>query len=429
METNFFNIKKAGYKLILLINALSVSVVIFFPQTGFSQNQIQAININTSQQNIQTNKLHKSLLNLYNRHGQRDTVVQSGEGTIPYEKKIKLGGEGKHIKGVVLPELYVASIIDTAIPPKVAGNKSLNRGLAKTVFFRILIDTIQPLIYNAATNKYVGVLSILLVEDSDSLLLDGKLKDPVPIELSIGANATAVPSIVQIDHVNLPRTIINITDNSQVNPVPIRVITNFNTKGYTTYLIKEKILLIETPSRSLQGFGVQTIPINISLQGYTGNDSVNVTIDVDKGIVNPNKIKLTKNTSGTVSLTSEGIGDVNIKVSAQEFTSGQKQFRFVFPWMFILFALIGGLVGSVIKYLMTKGKKNIFRILALGLLTGIAFAILYYVLGIEVFATKLSRNVNEFAVLGISFLGALFWGNIYNLISGKLFGSRKGNVD
>jgi hypothetical protein len=377
----------------LLILALA-GLILILPAIGFSQSQ------NTSNYN--------TLKRIYSSNSNNIAVVKDENKPKSIKKKVVINGKLKKLDTKVLPELYMTSLENSD----------------QVVTFKIFVDTVQPLVYNTAEENYTGTFDITLVEDSVSFFTKKKLKDPVSVNISVGSRADIDPQEIFIDQLNDPVKI-KITDYSEKNLVPLLIKTNFKPLGYATYLRKQTMILhIESQSESVQGMGIQTIPIDISLHGYTGDDTITVGINTNRGYVNPKQIKLTKKSIGTIYLTSEYLGDANIKVFASGFITDKKIFYFVFPWIFILFSLVGGLLGALVIYLTKKGKRKFLKIIGTGILTGFIFAILYYVLGIEVFAIKLSHTYNESAVLGISFLGALFWGKIYSALSGKLFGNK-----
>lgn len=402
MKTWSFTSIKTDIGLKCLIRTLLIIMVLIYPLNVSSQNNQPIIN----NKKIILNQ--KQMLQIYRNNKYNDTVVQTEQNTRPFTSPDTQDGPSQQLSGVLLPEKYIA-----------AGN-SRN----KPVIFNILVDTITPLKYDATNKNYKGSLSIILLEDSADVSLQKKLITSVQIEVTTGSGAVVNPSNIQIDHTNLPSTVIQITDNSMSNPLPVHIRTSSNPAGYRVHLNKEARLSIETPARSIQGLGIQTIPINISIQNYGGSGAVNVSVDVNKGSVSPNKIQLKKDSSSTVMLTSESIGEAILQVTANGISGDQKTYKFSFPWIFLLFTIIGSFLGAWVKHITNKGKKNFGRTIGLGILTGFIFAILYYVLGIELFSIKSKFLINEFAVLGISFLGALFWGTIYDLIKTKLFGGK-----
>ena len=309
--------------------------------------------------------------------------------------------ELKNLNGWVLDEVIISRMVNEEVP----------------VALQILVDTNAMLFYNRAENKFEGTLNITLLSDAHGVLESKQLVEPVLIELTSGSGARINPQSTFISHTNLPSTNIAIVDVSPQSQVPVNIKTAFNPAGYLKILRKEPLLSIETPSKRLQGLGVQAIPVKIALLGEARSGPVNVSIVTDNGTVEPDNIDISGDRAGTVMLRSEGVGNANLTVTAAGFSNDTREFYFTFPWVFILFPVLGGFLGAVVKYLMMKEKVKFQNVLVLGLITGLITSVLYYVLGIQVFSFKFSQTLNEFAVLGFAFLGALFWDTIYTSLS------------
>jgi hypothetical protein len=324
-----------------------------------------------------------------------------------------IDGSRSNLEGAVLPEIYFARIKRSptgTIQPGEPASES------DQVILQILVDTLPRLQYNASNGAYEGSFFVTLLEDSKTNLVPKELEEPVKMQFS-SVRAEFNPGFTAIHNTNLPSTAVHISDRSNENPVPIRIATTFNPKGYTTYLGKQPVIRIETPTRKMQGYGVQAIPVSISLQAYTGVDSVRVNLVAGKGSVEPDHIFLSSSRPGKVLLKSEGTGQATLTANAHLFTSDERIFNYVFPWMFILFSLIGGFLGALVKHLMKTERNNLPPTLLLGCLTGFIVGILYYVIGIKIFTFEFGQLYFEFAVLGLSFLGALFWDSIYGALA------------
>jgi uncharacterized membrane protein YjjP (DUF1212 family) len=89
--------------------------------------------------------------------------------------------------------------------------------------------------------------------------------------------------------------------------------------------------------------------------------------------------------------------------------SNDLNFRFAFPWFFLLASILGGLTGSLAKYYITvKGKKSWKKPVIGGILIGFIGAIAYYSLGVNLLGISMSAGLNEIAVLALSALCAYF---------------------
>ena len=318
-------------------------------------------------------------------------------------------GRRENLKGFVLPEIYIARVKQTEAITDHPGDV---HSLPEQIILQVLVDTMPVLEYNKLSNRYEGIFSVALVDDSRINMTSLELEDPVPLQFS-SARAEFVPASERVDHTNRYNTI-RIADRSDDNPVPVKIITYFNMEGYVTHLAKMPALRIETPSRTLQGYGVQAIPVRVSLHAYTGSDSVLVNLDTNLGSVETGHIYLKRDKPGTVMLKSEGAGNAVVSATAYGFTPDEGEYNFVFPWVFIFVSVIGGFIGALVKYLMKQDKGKIGPAILLGCLTGFIVALLYWGLGLNVLNLELDRIYNEFAVMGLAILGALYWQSVYS---------------
>ena len=330
-----------------------------------------------------------------------NTAMVKGAEVRQFESKgLYQGKEGMQtLKGRVLDEIYISRIVGTETPASL----------------ELFVDTLDMLYYNPEQDAFEGVVSVVLLDDAQGVLSSRELVEPVYIEVNSGSRARVEPKSIRISHTNLPSTFFTVSDKSPQNLVPVNIKTAFNPKGYLKVMKKQPMLRIETPSKTIQGLGVQAIPVRIQVIGNSGTVKVNIV--TDKGTVEPDNLEITGDQGATVMLRSEGLGPCTFTISAAGFSEEKRMFNFTFPWKFIIFSFIGGLLGALVIYLMKKGKKNIRKVILLGLITGFIVAVLYYVLGIQLFSFKFNQNVNEFAVLGLGFLGALLWDKIYEMLS------------
>jgi hypothetical protein len=319
-------------------------------------------------------------------------------------------GQETKLQGVALPEIYMARVKSTAFAPAHGAPPT------EQAILRVLVDTFPVLAYNERDNNYIGQFYVMLLDDSKEYLFSNELVSPVPFQFS-SSLAVFEPQQATIGHTNMPTTAIRITDNSPYNPVPVKIMTSFNPQGYVTYLAKQALIRIETPPRSMQGFGVQAIPLTISLHNYLWDDSVRINLVSTLGSINPDHIYVTRDKAAQALLKSEGTGSTTVKASATGFMTEESRFTFVFPWMFILLTLVGGVIGAILKHLLNPEEGKLALRIVQGFLAGFFVGILYYVVGLNVINFDFGRVYYEFAVLALAIIGALFWEQIYDKLA------------
>jgi hypothetical protein len=235
------------------------------------------------------------------------------------------------------------------------------------------------------------------------------ISNPVFIELHSNYLETIKPNQLEISHLNLPSTTVSVATENAADSVEVRIITKSNADGYKTYLKVEPTLALFTNRNQIQGFGVQQVPLQLRWIGSTAEESKQVALSTSNGSISPTTVELKYNSPQTVYVRSEGTGQATITASTSGAQSNELNITFVFPWMFLLFSVLGGFVGGTAKYFTLEDKPESFFATTLGSLAiGFIGAVAYFVLGINLLSLEFSSTFNEFAVLGASALIAYF---------------------
>lgn len=277
--------------------------------------------------------------------------------------------------------------------------------------YRIGFESRLPIRYQFSSKQFEGTMKFFLL--CDASLGNYALSEPVLIEVVSNDIGSIKPESKEIDHISLPSTDLELQDPELSDSAQVKIITRSNPEGYETYLPVDPVLLIDSTRTTLQGLGVQKIPISIRVIGSSLQDSVEVSFNVDKGAIEPNAIYVQYNRPSTVYLRSEGLGHATLTASSVLRSNGIK-LNYKFPWIFILMAIIGGTLGGMVKYFTDPGKLNVINSILRGALLGIFGSVVYYVLGFSLIKFEVSDIFNEFAVLGFSALVAYFGVQIGN---------------
>lgn len=320
---------------------------------------------------------------------------------IPYENKISAIDMASYQKfKTTSPLPYAAE--DVKIIPELHVESS--EGQTEDIAYRIMFTLQQPLHYNDTLKKFIARLGFLLMSESGSI---NSSIEPVGIEVTSNEVTSIKPESFQINHLSIPSSNVELIAEQVNDSASVKVITASHPEGYTTYLKVRPILEISTNRNQLQGFGIQEIPVNVRFVGSNSSDSVKVSFSTEKGTVTPNSVYVNYNKTTTVYLRSEGTGNSKLSATSATTESNELIFSFTFPWLFLLATVIGGIIGSFIKYYSNAGEKKLSAKLFIGgILTGFVGAAAYYVLGINLLGLSLSATFNEIAVLVISALFA-----------------------
>jgi hypothetical protein len=277
---------------------------------------------------------------------------------------------------------------------------------ARQISYQLYFFPYEPFTYNDSLRKFQSKMGFFFLR-SDSLSAVNPI-DPVNIIVTSNDLKQVNPRPLQINHLNFPASDVDLAGDNLSDSVEIRVITASKPDGYQTFLKIKPVLEISTNRISLQGYGIQKIPVEVRLIGSNSPDSVTVNLSASKGTVTPTAVTLRYNTPQTVYLTSEGTGKTLLSAKSSNLESNDLHLSYAFPWYFLLASILGGVLGGFTKYYAGRKKNFSIRPIIGGVLAGLVGAMAYYALGITLLNFKLTAEMNEFAVLALSALFAYF---------------------
>ena len=324
---------------------------------------------------------------------------------------------------VVLPERKEVTAVDQATYNKLKDVRSVpfaradlqmipeltiesKDGGTRQIEYHLYFFPYQPFTYNDSLRLFQSKMGFFYLR-SDSMNVVNAI-DPVNIIVTSDALGQIHPRPLKIDHLSFPPADLDLAGKGITDSVAIRIITASKPEGYQTFVKIRPVLDITTDRRTLQGYGIQKIPIEVRLIGSNSSDSMTVNVSAAKGTITPAAVTLRYNTPQTVYLTSEGLGPTSISAKSSNLESAPLPLTYVFPWYFLIASLLGGVIGGLAKYYTGEGKKFSMRPIIGGILAGFIGAIAYYALGISLLHFKFSAGLNEVAVLALSALVAYF---------------------
>lgn len=311
---------------------------------------------------------------------------------VKIERKFKLNIPENHLK--IIPEYYVFS----------------PNGTAEELIATPVIINSKPLSY-VKDKGYEAELNFIMYSESGDQ--NGqKVKKPIHLEIT-SSILQPNPDQLTIEHVNLPSTRVKVLAKSAKDSVELRIITNSNIPaGYPYFLKVTPVLEISSNRSRMQGLGIQEIPVSVQFKGSGNSRKEDVIVKSSSGIIEPSSFKLAYNEIKTVKLRSEGLDSINIQASTSSSEVAIQDSNVIvihqkFPFTFLVFSLIGGLIGALIRFGFQRSKEYPWKLFMAGILIGFLGAVIYYVLGISFFKVEMSSAMNEFAVLGFSALCSL----------------------
>lgn len=269
------------------------------------------------------------------------------------------------------------------------------------------------------TGQFVGRIQIG-IEDEDDPTESRPLGRTVRILVTADADST-IPGSAAIDHTNLPFALLRIVAARPGDSIRIRVRPDFDPTGVQLQVpvVRPQLTIRASPTR-IQGLGLETADLAVRLEGIAIEDSLAVTLSANRSRPEPSIVWINRSATATALIRSNGIGTDSVVAEGPWFRPAFARIEFLIPWAFTGAALLGGLVGGIIRYLWQKGKVSIGSLLLqilLGVLLGIVAAAAYAV-GIRWRDVHPSATIGEAVVFVVAALGAWSSGRIAMRLTG-----------
>jgi len=318
-------------------------------------------------------------------------VISKGESIYHYSPSKLVQLEPKWENSFAIPELYWAR----------------ESGTNNILQFQILTMIQRTMKYDKERDTFDGTIAIILLDNSRNLSEGNNLNVPVSCEIFAQIDSVQ-PNKVTIDHINIPSTTINLFDQDPKDSIKFSIRTTLNQKGYEEYIDVDPELIMISNRNSIQGYGVQSAQVSVFAKGITYSDSIQVILQPTLGSFKRDKIFISSDKGEVIYLRSEGLGSAKVIAQSAIIGSAEVQIQYIFPWIFLIASLLGGLIGSLIKLLRHGDKrKNTYYFFG-GILSGIVVAAAYFILGIDVLKLQIDiQYFNEAAVFTLSALGAI----------------------
>jgi hypothetical protein len=327
------------------------------------------------------------------RSGEDKAVTTTGTDIVKVSPGIsKLFADTfKKARIFVLPELYFA----------------LEEGTNAQISYRILFIDSAPLRYNFDKGEFEGIIRFLPVETVSAVNekpVEKRLS--VDEEIQVLYGTTTIP--VKITQINWPPQNLKISTSDALDSLEVKILTQSNPLGYSKKLRVEPAIILSSNRNVIQGFGLQTTPLYIVLKGVSSYRPVPLYVEASRGSIQSPNLTLSGDKPGEVVLRSENIGEINLHIVNPNYRSNSISIKSVFPWLFVLMALLGGLIGGVARKLSTK-ERITSRSIILGCLFGLIAAFAYWGLGIKlIYFSFAARGLNESMVFALSLIAGLY---------------------
>jgi len=258
-----------------------------------------------------------------------------------------------------------------------------------------------PMKYNPQLGVFQGTLYVIIQDPSQTQTRTLSQS----ISFTIVSEADQVnPKQAEIDHSNLPATEIAIASSHPADTVSITFLTSLNPQGYKTALHVEPTLSISTADTVIQAYGIETTDLVVSMKPVVSNQQPAITASVSQGSLEPENIKLDRG-QGSTRLRSGSLGKARVTLTSSEYSTNDVSIIYVFPWRFLVFVLIGGIVGGLIRLSNKKGPPA--KLLIVGVFWGLVVAVAWAGVGLNLLKLPLPGYTNEAVVFVLGALAAI----------------------
>lgn len=256
----------------------------------------------------------------------------------------------------------------------------------------------RPLVYDAAQRVYRGTIILGVAE-----IVAGRPQRPLttPVVFQILNADSADPTETSFDRTSPPYKEVRLT-LSAVRPVQV-LSALIPDGGVDIPLQLNPSLAVEVGHGAIDGFGLETTQVNISLIGVNQPAGRVVTLHTDAGYLDPTRVQLDERGNASVTMRSGSVGTARITATTPGVERVQANVDFRFPWLTLAASIFGGLAGGFVR---ARGRSR-GRALAVAAVWGLIVFVCYAV-GINLLPFAPSVTIGAALVFAVSALGALF---------------------
>lgn len=263
--------------------------------------------------------------------------------------------------------------------------------------------------WDSDSGRFVGRF-YLAVQDTAHARVSRPL--PIPIQFELISDAEFVnPTTFAVEHTNLPLQHVRIRTRFAEDSVRVHIVPEFNIPGVDIWIPVAPSLTLEAPER-IQGWGIETASVVARVIGTANAPRTTLTLTTTSGALDASSVPLDGSGSVSTSLRSAGLGGGRVDVGGPGFPVATRYIDFVFPWIFLLAALLGGVFGGFGAALQNSKAGSAPRwtwSVLKGIFAGVLAALAWYALGISLLQLDLGVvRFNELAVFTLAALGGYF---------------------
>lgn len=239
----------------------------------------------------------------------------------------------------------------------------------------------------------------------DSLRTGSSVSLPTPIRFFVSGTADSIllPDTAVL-HTNLPFSVITLVETTRGAAVSLNVRTTLHSDGVDLEvpITLEPLDLDANPPR-LQGLGLEET--RLGLGPAPSGVGVAVRLVADNGNLAADEVRLSSDGTASTTLRSYWIGTATVTARSVPFADSQTTVQFLFPWLFLAAALLGGSLGGLARWMGRKRSEaegpKWLTFVGGGAVLGLIAAVLYAV-GVNVTPINPTVTTGQAVVLGLA---------------------------
>jgi len=262
--------------------------------------------------------------------------------------------------------------------------------------------------FDPASRLFTGTVSLGLQPVPPSVA--GDLPQPVRLYVVSDADHTD-PANVMLERVGLPFRAVSLSAAAPPNALTVRVRTDVDPDAVTVSVpVQRPQLVLWVSPAQIQGLGLEVSQIVVRAVGLVSYASMTVTLATDRGSLDSLVIPLDAQGIGRSSIRSISAGQAHIRAECPPFQAAEVVVVFLWPWAFLVAALLGGAVGAAARELAQKHAKReegvgLLRSSVAAVLAGVVVAAAWAI-GVNLLGASPAARAGEAVVFVLAALGA-----------------------
>jgi hypothetical protein len=274
------------------------------------------------------------------------------------------------------------------------------------VRFRPIVETSGGLGYAQDADGFQGQIFVGLV-DLKNPAAAYQLPQPVTLLLT-GQVDSVAPRQLEIAHTNLPFIEVTLGARDPRDQLELQVLASGTPERARVLIpVIRPRLELAASRQTIGGFGIETADVSVRAVGVSRPAGRVVTLSSDRGDVEPARVTLDEQGTGSARLRSVSVGTAMIEASSPPLAPASAPVQFAWPIAVLVAAIAGGMIGA---YLGRVQRSRIRSVRALrsvvlaGLLTGIVVVALYAV-GVNVLPIQPTATAGEALAFSLAAVG------------------------